>query len=111
MSKDQDLYYKAHVFCCNNQRPDGHPRGCCKSKNADDLRNYMKARVKEAGVDGVRVNVAGCLDRCEAGPVMVIYPEGIWYTYKTRDDVDEIIDTHLKGGAVVERLRLANTRT
>lgn len=101
-------FYKAHIFCCTNERPAGHKRGCCKEKGAEDLRNYMKARVKEEGIEGARVNVAGCLDRCELGPVMVIYPQGTWYTYRTRDDVDEIIQTHLKGGKIVDRLVLQN---
>jgi (2Fe-2S) ferredoxin len=100
------MYYKAHVFCCTNERPPGHERGCCKEKGAEKLRNYMKARVKELGIEGVRVNVSGCLDRCEFGPTMVIYPEGVWYTYKTKDDVDEIISRHLQKGEKVERLLL-----
>jgi (2Fe-2S) ferredoxin len=101
-------YFRQHVFCCTNERPAGHERGSCKARGADPLRNYMKARIKELGIDGARVNVAGCLDRCEKGPVMVIYPEGVWYTYASQGDIDEIIDTHIKGGAVVERLRLSN---
>ena len=56
-------YYKAHVFCCTNERPPGHERGCCKEKGAEKLRNYMKSRVKELGLEGVRINNAGCLDR------------------------------------------------
>lgn len=99
-------YYKAHIFCCTNERPPGHARGCCKEKGAEKLRNYMKSRIKELGVDGARVNVAGCLDRCELGPVMVIYPEGTWYTYASTDDVDEIITRHLQNGERVERLLL-----
>lgn len=101
-----DMYYKAHIFCCNNERPAGHPRGCCKEKGSDALRNYMKARVKELGVESARVNVAGCLDRCELGPVMVIYPEGVWYTARTNADIDEIIERHLMKGERVERLIL-----
>ena len=99
-------YYKAHVFCCTNERPPGHERGCCKEKGAEKLSNYMKSRVKELGIEGVRVNASGCLDRCELGPTMVIYPEGVWYTYKSPEDVDEIINTHLLGGVRVERLLL-----
>lgn len=105
MNKD-DLYYQTHIFCCNNQRPAGHPRGCCKDKGADDLRNYLKVRMKEAGVKDARVNAAGCLDRCELGPVLVIYPEGIWYTFHTRADVDEIVDSHFGQGRPVARLLL-----
>lgn len=101
-----DTYYKAHIFCCNNERPAGHPRGCCKEKGSDQLRNYMKARVKELGVADTRVNVSGCLDRCELGPVLVIYPEGVWYTAHNTADIDEIIERHLIKGERVERLIL-----
>jgi (2Fe-2S) ferredoxin len=100
------MLFKHHIFCCTNKREPGHKRGCCAEKNADDLRAYMKERVKELGIKKTRVNNAGCLDRCELGPVMVIYPEGIWYSPKTKADVDEIIKEHLLGGTPVERLRL-----
>jgi (2Fe-2S) ferredoxin len=105
MTEDR-LYYKAHIFCCNNERPAGHPRGCCKEKGAENLRNYMKARVKELGIKDMRVNISGCLDRCELGPTMVIYPEGVWYTYASTADVDEIIECHLQKSGRVERLLL-----
>lgn len=75
------------------------------------LRNYFKARAKEKGVEGVRVNTAGCLDRCELGAVLVIYPQGVWYTAATTADIDDIIDSHLIGGTVVERLVLRNDQT
>lgn len=104
-------YFTHHVFSCSNERPAGHPRGCCKAKNADMLRNYFKARAKEKGVEGIRVNNAGCLDRCELGPVFVIYPEGVWYTASTTADIDEIIDGHLIGGTPVARLMLHNDQT
>ncbi|MBB3064027.1 (2Fe-2S) ferredoxin domain-containing protein [Limibacillus halophilus] len=103
---DAAAYYRCHVFCCINERPEGHPRGCCKERGSVRLRNYMKARAKELGLDGVRINQSGCLDRCELGPVMVIYPEGIWYRYDTLEDVDEILQQHVIGGGRVERLLL-----
>ncbi len=110
MTKADELglapYYDAHVFCCINKRAKGHPRGCCQDKGAVTLRNYLKSRAKEAGLTKVRINASQCLDRCELGPVMVIYPEGVWYSYRTKEDVDEILDRHLKGGAVVGRLLL-----
>lgn len=108
---NKELYYKHHVFCCTNERLPDHPRGSCKLKGAQVLRNYMKARVKELGLDGVRVNTAGCLDRCELGCTMVIYPEGTWYTFATKEDVEEIIETHLQKGKRVERLLLAKDQT
>src|SRR6185437_15230089 len=81
-AKDPRLYYSSHIFCCTNTRPPGHPKGCCSVKGSEKLRNYMKVRAKELGLADVRVNAAGCLDRCELGPTMVIYPEGVWYTYR-----------------------------
>jgi (2Fe-2S) ferredoxin len=99
-------HYKHHIFCCANERPAGHPRGCCKERGGEQLRNYLRARVKEEGISGTRVNNAGCMDRCEAGAVMVVYPEGIWYTYATKADVDDIIESHLKNGQPVTRLML-----
>lgn len=107
-SDAQKPYFERHIFCCGNERPAGHPRGCCKEKGGVELRNYMKARISELKIENTRVNMAGCLDRCELGAVMVIYPEGVWYTYATKDDIDEIVDSHIKGGTIVERLRLTN---
>ncbi|MBY0281552.1 MAG: (2Fe-2S) ferredoxin domain-containing protein [Alphaproteobacteria bacterium] len=87
--------YDFHFFVCQNERPSNHPRGCCLSKGSDKLLNYMKARVKELGIQNIRINKAGCMDQCEKGPAMVTYPEGIWYSPKTSEDVDEIINSHI----------------
>ena len=103
---DERPYYALHVFCCTNERPEGHPRGSCARKGAERLRNYMKARAKELGIPGTRINAAGCLDRCEQGPVLVVYPEAVWYTYVDESDIDEIIDSHLVRGQPVDRLRI-----
>lgn len=100
-------YYRHHVFFCTNLREDGSQ--CCGQCGAQALRDYIKRRSKELGIarrGGVRVNVAGCLDRCGEGPVMVVYPESVWYTYVDREDLDEILTEHLVNGRVVERLRL-----
>ena len=105
-SSDPKPYYEAHVFCCTNRRPAGHPRGCCAEKGAEELRDHMKSRAKDLGLKNVRVNSAGCLDRCELGPTVVIYPEGVWYTYSTKEDIDEVLQTHLVEGKRVERLML-----
>lgn len=102
-----DSYFKRHVFFCQNLREDG--RQCCAECGSPALRDYAKKRLKEAGQHGkgkIRVNQAGCLDRCEEGPVVVVYPEEVWYTYVDEEDIDEIIDEHLIGGRVVERLRI-----
>ncbi len=94
-------YYDAHVFICTNRRPDGHKRGCCAVGGSEKLRDYMKAQVKEMGLARVRVNSAGCLDRCEQGPCMVIYPEGVWYKIDSNVAVDEILQRHLIDGEIV----------
>ena len=101
-------YFSHHVFFCTNQRDDG--RQSCNQCGAREARDYMKQRCKALGIAGagqVRVNTAGCLDRCELGPVIVVYPEAVWYTYVDQSDLDEIIERHLRKGEVVERLRLA----
>jgi (2Fe-2S) ferredoxin len=100
-------YYERHVFFCCNQRPPGEQ--CCNNHGAQEMRDYAKKKVKALGLSGegkVRVNTAGCLDRCELGPVLVIYPEAVWYTYVDREDVDEIVSEHLQQGRIVERLKI-----
>ena len=103
---DPKPYYEAHVFCCTNKRPDGHPRGYCSDKGSEALRDYMKDRARQLGLKGVRINASGCLDRCELGPSVVIYPEGVWYSCATEADIDEVLQTHLVQGGRVERLML-----
>ena len=100
-------YYSRHVFFCCNQRDGGKP--CCADHGAAALRDYCKERVKALGLAGpgkARVNSAGCLDRCAQGPVLVVYPEAVWYRYAHRQDIDEIVTEHLLAGRVVERLKL-----
>ena len=100
-------YYQYHVFfCCNQREPAAGraatttaPRRCATTPSSG-------SRSWAAGPGHVRVNQAGCMDRCEEGPVLVVYPEGVWYTYVDRADVDEIIEEHLGKGRVVERLRI-----
>ena len=104
--EDPALYYEAHVFCCTNRRPAGHPRGCCAERDGEALRDHMKSRAKELGLKNVRINSAGCLDRCELGPTLVIYPEGVWYSVPTKADIDEVLETHMVKGLRVERLML-----
>jgi (2Fe-2S) ferredoxin len=101
------LYYRYHVFFCVNQRVAG--RACCANHHSQEVRDYAKARIKALGLDGpggIRINTAGCMDRCEDGPVMVIYPEGTWYTYMDKEDIDEIIEKHLCHGVSVDRLKM-----
>ena len=105
---EQEPYFQQHVFICNNQREDG--RACCGANgSAVAAQKHAKKRLKALDLNGpgkIRVNQSGCLDRCEEGPVLVIYPQGTWYTYVDNDDIDDIIDTHLIGGKIVERLKI-----
>lgn len=101
-------YYERHIFFCLNRRDDPN-RECCARHGAEALQAYAKERVKALGLSGpgkVRVNKAGCLDRCEHGPVAVVYPDAVWYSYVDREDIDEIVESHLRDGKPVERLRL-----
>lgn len=101
-------YYRYHVFFCTNQRE--ADQRCCGNHNSQAMRDYLKKRTKELGIvgrGGVRANTAGCMDRCNQGPVIVIYPEGVWYTWQNKSDIDEIISEHLQQGRIVERLRIA----
>lgn len=103
---DPAPYYRAHVFCCTNRRPAGHPRGCCAERGGEELRDYMKSQAKKLGLKDVRINMSGCLDRCELGPCIVVYPEGIWYGVREKADIDEVLTVHLQQGGRVERLML-----
>ena len=98
-------YYERHIFFCLNERKEGED--CCARHQAQEAFDRCKMLVKTAGLSGpgkVRVNKAGCLDRCAAGPVAVVYPEGVWYSYVDVSDIDEIVESHLKNGQVVTRL-------
>ena len=101
-------HFDKHVFFCTNQREDGGD--CCGNHGAQKARDYVKNKVKELGLSShqnrIRINSAGCLDRCDEGPVIVVYPEGIWYTYVDESDLVEIIKEHLKNGRIVERLKV-----
>lgn len=100
-------YYKHHIFFCLNQRDNG--QACCADHRAQEAFDHCKIAVKQAGLagkGGVRVNKAGCLDRCAGGPVAVVYPEGVWYTFVDASDIDEIVSEHLQSGRVVQRLQL-----
>lgn len=103
---DPAPFFEAHLFVCTNRRPDGHRRGSCAAGGSEHLRDYMKARAKELGISGIRVNSAGCLDRCELGPCLVIYPEGVWYRIDTTADVDEVLQRHVVEGGRADRLML-----
>ena len=98
-------YFQRHIFFCLNQRDNGE--SCCADHDAQAAFDHCKKQVKAAGLAGPgkgRVNKAGCLDRCAGGPVAVVYPDATWYTFVDRSDIDEIVESHLKNGQVVERL-------
>lgn len=101
-------FYTWHVFTCQNERDPGHPRGCCGQVRGEAIRNRFQQELRRQGVQApARMNKAGCLDRCELGPVVVVYPEGVWYRIGDLDvDVEEIVREHFLGGKPVERLRL-----
>ena len=97
--------FQRHVFVCINERPADHPKGCCKAKGGVEVRDRLKAELTARGISKlVRANNAGCLDQCEHGVSVVVYPEQVWYGGVTVDDIPELVDKHLVGGEVVERL-------
>ena len=103
--------YAKHLFFCVNQREGGLK--CCNSSGATEFRAYAKERVAElglAGKEGVRVNMSGCLGRCADGPSLVVYPDGVWYRYASKEDLDEIIQRHIIENEVVDRLLMDNPR-
>lgn len=100
--------FERHIFICGNLRPSGHPRGCCDPEQKAELQKAFKKSLAEHGLKGrVRANQSGCLDQCEHGPNLVVYPEGVWYGHVTLADVEDIVESHIIGGKPVERLRLA----
>lgn len=103
--------FEKHIFICTNQRPEGHPRGCCNPPGDAELHRLFKTKLAQRGIPGstVRANKAECLDQCEVGPTVVVYPEAVWYGHVTPADVDEIIDSHILGGRPVERLIIPNS--
>ena len=103
--------FEKHIFICENKRPDDHPRGCCSAKNSSAVKELFKKRLKELGLNTIiRANTAGCLDSCEHGVTVLIYPEQIWYGGVTTDDVEEITQQHLIENNPVERLKIKDEK-
>ena len=97
--------FQKHLFICNNKRTEDDPRSSCSARGSDDLLGYAKERIHELGLKGkVRVNKAGCLDACAYGPTMVIYPDDVWYSPKTKEDIEEIITEHIQNNRITDRL-------
>jgi (2Fe-2S) ferredoxin len=104
--------FERHIFVCENLRGAEDPKECCQQKGSPEIRKALKAEIKQRGLKGkVRANQSGCLDACEFGPSMVVYPEGVWYGGVTLADVSEIMESHIVGGVPVERLRVLAPRT
>ena len=100
-------FFEKHVFICTNRRDPGNPKGSCAAKGSEQVRERFKKEIHERGLKArMRANAAGCLDQCEAGCTVVVYPEQVWYGHVNPDDVNEIVEEHLMNGRPVERLRL-----
>lgn len=98
-------YYRKHVFVCTNQKSAG--KTCCAQTGGEPFFEYLKKNLKKIGLHGageIRVSKSGCLGRCSQGPCMVVYPEGVWFSYQSFSDLDEIIERYLKSGQMVSRL-------
>ena len=101
--------FEHHVFVCHNTRPEGAPRKSCTSDGKSELHAELQRLTKEAGLGSrVRINKAGCLDQCEHGPMVVVYPDAVWYGHVKPEDAAAIVEEHLVGGRPVERLRVAD---
>jgi (2Fe-2S) ferredoxin len=103
--------FERHIFICGNQRPADHPRGSCNPKGNDELQKAFKQKLADHQIPSttVRANKSGCLEQCEHGPTVVVYPDAVWYGRVTREDVDKIIDSHIMGGKPVAELALPDT--
>lgn len=105
------MRFTKHVFICTNQRDPSDPRGCCGQRGGDAVRDAFKRKLKERGLHGrIRANTSGCLDACEFGPSIVVYPDCVWYGGVSVEDIDEIIDSHLVNDVPVERLLIRDRR-
>ena len=99
--------FEKHIFICTNSRTAEDPRGCCKERGSEKIREFFKEEIKHRGLkEKVRANAAGCLDHCEHGPTVVVYPDGVWYHVENEADVKEIMDEHIEGGRPVSRLAI-----
>jgi (2Fe-2S) ferredoxin len=110
VSLDLPQVFRHHVFCCSQNRPPNHPKGSCAARGAQPLWERLSARIQSRGLTDIGMAATGCLGFCQAGPLMVVYPEGLWYQPQTPEDIDEIVQSHLIDGNPVERLVVVLTR-
>ena len=97
--------FRKHIFICNNKRSEDDPRGSCSEKNSGSLKKKKKKRIHELGLKGkIRVNKAGCLDACAYGPAMVVYPDDTWYSPKTKNDIEIILEKNIQSDKRAEEL-------
>jgi (2Fe-2S) ferredoxin len=103
--------FEKHIFVCENKRPEDHPKGCCADKNSVEVRALFKNRLKQLGLSTeIRANASGCLDACEHGVTLVVYPDQVWYGGVTIDDVEEIIQQHLINNRPINRLKIKDQK-
>jgi (2Fe-2S) ferredoxin len=103
--------FEKHIFVCENKRPEGHPKGCCADKDSVEVRALFKNRLKQLGLSTeIRANASGCLDACEHGVTVVVYPDQVWYGGVTIDDVEEIIQQHLINNRPIDRLKIKDQK-
>ncbi len=98
------LHYDFHVFICQNHRPDNIVKGCCRSKGSDKLLDHMKMLIKNLAVSNSLVTKSGCLNQCDRGIALVIYPQNVWYSVKSIDDISEIVESHIQNNKIVNKL-------
>ena len=97
--------FQKHIFICNNKRKEDDPRGSCSDRGSEELLSYAKERIHELGLKGeIRINKAGCLDACAHGPVMVVYPDDTWYSPKTKNHIEMILDKHIQNNNLAKEL-------
>ena len=100
-------FYKKHIFFCTNQRDDKNKRSC-GSTEVTNLRKYMKDKIKSLGIKEIRVSTAGCLNRCKKGPLMVVYPEGVWMKVTNKADIDLVIEEYIRKNNIIKKLLITN---
>ncbi|HBV97518.1 MAG: 2Fe-2S ferredoxin [Peptococcaceae bacterium BICA1-7] len=98
---------KYHIFVCTSSRVNGQQKGFCHARESVEIVNSFMEEIEERGLGGqVMVSNTGCLALCERGPLVVVYPDSVWYGGVSPEDVEEIMDEHIEGGSPVKRLEI-----